>query len=549
MCCCFMRAIKTVTPSPILPNADIKLRPWQQEAFGCYRDCVLRGERTLLIEATPGSGKTTAALVFALHQLKKRGARCLGIVVPTAHLKLQWARAAAALDLHLDSSFSNSTGILAGDYSGFIVTYQQVAQKPTLFKRLTANGCIILDEVHHAGDGLAWGAGLRIAFHEASFIICLSGTPFRSDNCPIPFIPYDELGFSLPDYSYPYSRAVEEGVCRPTAFFTYGGQVAWREEAGDASALFSDELDKIGQSRRLRAALTAQSGWIEPLLKEAHQMLMTTRREHPDAGALLVAADQTSARKFAKLLSTITNTTPVVVLSDEAESARKLRNFRDSSEPWLVACNMVSEGVDIPRLRVGVYATTVRTKMYFRQFLGRIVRRIPSLKTLQVAYCYLPADPSLIRLAEEIEQEIRHCIRTKGENDDEFERKEVSDTEKPDQPEWEALASQNSGLNSVIVHGNQLTLFSAAGYQDEIQQVVNQKVSARLGERRTRTEEKTVLVNEMRKLINIYHKRSGRSHAQVHSQLNAQQKVKTQTACTEKQLRERITMIRKLLGQ
>jgi len=278
-------------------------------------------------------------------------------------------------------------------------------------------------------------------------------------------------------------------------------------------------------------------------------MLMTTRREHPDAGALLVAADQTSARKFAKLLSTITNTTPVVVLSDEAESARKLRNFRDSSEPWLVACNMVSEGVDIPRLRVGVYATTVRTKMYFRQFLGRIVRRIPSLKTLQVAYCYLPADPSLIRLAEEIEQEIRHCIRTKGENDDEFERKEVSDTEKPDQPEWEALASQNSGLNSVIVHGNQLTLFSTAGYQDEIQQVVNQKVNARLDERRTRTEEKTVLVNEMRKLINIYHKRSGRSHAQVHSQLNAQQKVKTQTACTEKQLRERITMIRKLLGQ
>jgi len=295
----------------LLPTTDIKLRPWQQEAFAAYRDCVLRGDRAILIEATPGAGKTTAALVLALHQLRKRGATRLAIVVPTAHLKVQWARAALSLDLHLDSSFSNARAALAGDFSGFVVTYQQVAQKPDLFRRLTADACIILDEVHHAGDGLSWGDGLRAAFHEAKFIICLSGTPFRSDNAPIPFVPYDEQGFSLPDYSYSYSRAVEEGVCRPTAFFTYGGEVAWREEGGDAAALFSDELDRIGQSRRLRAALESQSGWIEPMLREAHTMLMTLRREHPDAGGLLVAADQTSARKLAKLLATVSGSPPV----------------------------------------------------------------------------------------------------------------------------------------------------------------------------------------------------------------------------------------------
>jgi superfamily II DNA or RNA helicase len=435
--------------------------------------------------------------------------------------------------------------VIGGDYDGFVVTYQQVAQKPGLFRRLTKDACIILDEVHHAGDGLSWGEGLRAAFHDAHFIVCLSGTPFRSDNSPIPFVSYDEHGFGLPDYSYPYSRAVEEGVCRPTAFFTYGGEVAWRDDAGDASALFIDELDGLGQSRRLRAALDTESGWIEPMLRDAHEMLLKTRQQNPNAGALLVASDQRSARKLAKLLASITKLPPVLVLSEEAEAARKLKEFRDSSEPWLVACNMVSEGVDIPRLQIGVYATTVRTKMYFRQFLGRIVRRIPSQSHLQVAYCYLPADPTLTKLAEDIETEIRHCIRPKGENEDDFDRdKERND--KADRPSWEALASTNSGLNSVIVHGNQLALFPSS-QQDELHSVVTKKVEARLDERRTRSEEKAYLSVEVRKLVNVIHKRTSRTHAQIHSALNAQQKVKSQAACTEQQLRERIGLIRKML--
>jgi superfamily II DNA or RNA helicase len=529
------------------PQQDIKLRPWQQEAFGIYRDCTLRRERTVLLEATPGAGKTTAALVFALHQRNKQGAKRIGIVVPTAHLKVQWARAAVEMNLHLDSSFSNSRGVITDDYAGFVVTYQQVAQKPALFKRLTENSCVILDEVHHAGDGLSWGDGLRSAFHEASFIICLSGTPFRSDNSPIPFVSYDDQGFSLPDYSYPYSRAVEEGVCRPTAFFTYAGEVAWREEAGDVRAWFSDDLDAIGQSRRLRAALDPASGWIEPMLRDAHEMLVKTRLEHPDAGGLLVAADQTSARKLATLLSRITKSAPVVILSEEPEAARKLKRFRESTEPWLVACNMVSEGVDIPRLRVGVYATTVRTKMYFRQFLGRIVRRIPTLRTLQVAYCYLPADPTLTRLAEEIEDEIRHCIRHRGDDLFEDDRRKVRNDDRPEPPQWEALASTNSGVSSVIVHGNQLSLFGGASQPEMLQQVVTEKVTARLDERRTRAEEKTFLTQELRKLVNLYHKRTNKSHAQIHAHLNSLQKIRSQTHCTEKELRERINLMRTML--
>jgi superfamily II DNA or RNA helicase len=276
-------------------------------------------------------------------------------------------------------------------------------------------------------------------------------------------------------------------------------------------------------------------------------MLVKTRLEHPDAGGLLVAADQTSARKLAALLSRITKTAPVVILSEEPEAARKLKRFRESTEPWLVACNMVSEGVDIPRLRVGVYATTVRTKMYFRQFLGRIVRRIPTLRTLQVAYCYLPADPTLTRLAEEIEDEIRHCIRHRGEELFEDDRRKVRNDDRPEPPHWEALASINSGVSSVIVHGNQLSLFGGAQQPEMLQQVVTEKVTARLDERRTRAEEKTFLTQELRKLVNLYHKRTSKSHAQIHAHLNSLQKIRSQTHCTEKELRERINLMRTML--
>lgn len=530
------------------PFPDIRLRAWQQEAFGVYRDALSRGVRNILWEATPGAGKTTGALVVCLHQLRRAGARGVLVVVPTAHLKIQWARAAARLGIHLDTSFSSAAGTHAGDYHGCVVTYQQIAQDPTPFKALCKGGCVILDEVHHAGDGLSWGSAIRTALAEAQFVLCLSGTPFRSDLNPIPFVEYNDEGLSIPDYSYSYTRAVEDGVCRPTAFFSYGGEVSWLEKGGPLRASFTDNLDPIASSRRLRAALDPESGWIRPMLHDAHEMLMTTRRDHPDAGGLLVAANQTQARKLAKLLASITNTSPKVVLSEDSEASKRLKDFQDSNAPWLVACNMVSEGVDIPRLRVGVYATAIRTKMYFRQFLGRIVRRVPHISALQVAYCYLPSDPQLEHLAREIEGELRHCIRRVDGEEMKEEQREAKERATPVEQAWQALESTNSGINAVIVHGNQLNLFAPSGDVEAIRSAVDEQVLARLDEKRSKSEEKAALSLEIRKLVGLFHKQSGKSHATIHSFLNMKQGVRSQPLCTEKQLGERILLLKDLLS-
>ncbi|MEM7348888.1 MAG: DEAD/DEAH box helicase family protein, partial [Chloroflexota bacterium] len=459
---------------------SVRLRAWQQEALNNYQEQVTQNVRRLLWEATPGSGKTTAALQLCLDQQQRFQRKTVFVVVPTAHLRLQWAQAAHNFGLNLDSHFGNKKQ-LSSDYDGLVVTYHQVAKRPSFFHRLSQGSVVVLDEIHHAADGLLWGDSLRMAFEKAGFILSLSGTAFRSDNNPIPFVNYQD-DISVPDYIYGYGRAIEDSVCRSVGFFTYGGDVTWAEDNEVIQASFSDDLIHSTASRRLRAALDPRSGWIKQMLEDAHTMLLETRREHPVAGGLLVAADQEHARVLAKLLATVSNSRPTVVLSDDSEASRKIKRFAAGRTPWLVACNMVSEGVDIPRLRVGVYATTVTTKMYFRQFLGRIVRVTPEPVGVQVAYCYIPADIRLKVLAEQVEKEQRHYLTPQLLTDIQFDDEDDEDEPQDPKPLWQPLHAFNSGVESVIVNG-QMTLWSDPALvppQAKIKRAVEQKVAERV---------------------------------------------------------------------
>ena len=527
----------------------VQLRGWQQEAFDQYlerlNDPSLK--RSALWEATPGAGKTAVALRVIQHQLKNKLARSALVVVPTSHLRIQWSRAAVRDGIHLDSSFGGNRSVTS-DFNGVVVTYQQLANREQWFKEYASKSVVILDEVHHSGDGLSWGNTLRTILQHAPFILCLSGTAFRSDSNPIPFVTYDRMGVSQPDYTYSYAEAVKDSVCRPTAFFTYGGDVSWQEQDRILSANFSDPLDRMTSGRRLRAALEAESGWIQPMIKDAHDMLTMIRSDHhPQAGALMVCADQTHARGMAKLITAVTGERPTVVLSDDADASRKIKNFADSSSSWLIACNMVSEGVDIPRLRIGVYATTIRTKMYFRQFLGRIVRRQSTVSGLQVAYFYLPADPILRQMAEEIESEIQHSLKNDKDSffDDEGEERKEKDPERTKQ--WSALSSVNSGLDAVILHGNQLFLFDEMRPAMQVKEIIDQEIGTHLHEALTHSEIKNGLAAEIKRLVGVVSRKRNVPHSGIHTILNKSQGIRSQTHCTEAQLRTRIELLEQML--
>ncbi|CAN5611263.1 DEAD/DEAH box helicase [soil metagenome] len=400
-------------------STRVQLRAWQRAAF----DKFAASEQTdFLAVATPGAGKTTFALACARWALAQQRRRLI-VVAPTTHLKTQWVRAAHSMGLQLDHNWSPNEGI-AKDVHGIVTTYQQVAMPATAKKLrgIAADAFVILDELHHAGDERAWGDGVRTAFELAARRLSLSGTPFRSDTASIPFVRYEETGEggqAEADFTYGYADGLRDGgVVRPVYFPRFDGLMEWSAPDGSiVSANFHDDLDRTGSSHRLRSALSLEGDWLAVVIGQAHERLLTIRELHPDAGALAICMDQDHARDIARFIRTRFNVDAEVVVSDDPTASAKIAAFGRSDRPWLVAVRMVSEGVDIPRLRVGVYASTVVTELFFRQAVGRLVRWISGLPN-QKAYVYLPDDPRLRSHAFQIAEARRHVLRPPATNDD-----------------------------------------------------------------------------------------------------------------------------------
>ncbi|MBW2272975.1 MAG: DEAD/DEAH box helicase [Deltaproteobacteria bacterium] len=386
------------------------LRAWQRAALAQLE---AKGQRDFLAVATPGAGKTTFALTAARRALLTRRALRLVVVAPTRHLKLQWANAAEDFGLHLEPEWSTREGELPGDVHGVAVTYQQVASSPRTLRSLTRNSFAVFDEIHHAGDARAWGDALRLAFEEARCRLSLSGTPFRSDDSTIPFVEYagDE---AKPDFEYGYGEALRDRrVVRPVYFPRVGGEMEWRARDGELhSHTFDDVLDPGRTGQRLRTALSSEGEWLPAVLERAHEQLRKLRKDDPRAGALAIAMDQDHARAIGRSLRERLGVRASVVTSDDPSASRRISEYAVSSDPWIVAVRMVSEGVDIPRLRVGVFATNTTTDLFFRQAVGRLVRWVPELGR-QNAYMFIPDDPRLRGWAFDVRKQRRHSLKPK----------------------------------------------------------------------------------------------------------------------------------------
>lgn len=317
------------------------LRGWQRRALVKY----LAGQpRDFLAVATPGSGKTTFALRVAAELLGQRAVEQVTVVVPTEHLKVQWAQAAERHGLALDPRFSNSNPRIAPEYHGVMVTYAQVAAHPTLHRVRTEQRrtLVIFDEIHHGGDAKTWGDAIREAFGDATRRLALTGTPFRSDDSPIPFVRYeagpDGVRRSQADHTYGYPEALADGVVRPVVFLAYSGEARWRDSAGEEhAARLGEPLSAEQTARAWRTALDPAGEWMPAVIAAADQRLRQLRAHIPDAGGMIIASDRVAARAYATLLTEITSETPTVVLSDDPGSSARISEFAASTSRWLVA--------------------------------------------------------------------------------------------------------------------------------------------------------------------------------------------------------------------
>ena len=538
-----------------------KLRAWQQAALDEY---LRREPRDFLAVATPGAGKTTFALRIATELLDRHLVQQITVVAPTEHLKHQWSEAARKVGIGIDPTYSGSSGGTSRDYTGIAVTYAGVAAHPMLHRARVENRrtLVILDEIHHAGDALAWGDAISEAFEPAARRLALTGTPFRSDIAQIPFVSYapDAEGIrrSVADYTYGYGAALADGVVRPVIFMSYAGQMRWRTKAGDEiAASLGEPMTHDAVSQAWRTALDPAGNWMPSVLRAADKRLTEVRRAVTDAGALVIATDHNAARAYARMLREITGQSATVVLSDDPKASSRIEKFSESEDRWMVAVRMVSEGVDVPRLAVGVYATSISTPLFFAQAVGRFVR---ARRRGETASVFLPSVPMLVQFANELELERDHVLdRKKRAEDDLWSEEEDlladanAEKNETDLGEFafQALESEAT-FDRVMFDGGEYGLTAEAGSAEEaeylgipgllepehVRALLQKRQTRQIARQRGRTpepgaahpvpaEERPVvshqqllgLRKELHTLVGAWHHQSGLPHGVIHNDL------------------------------
>ncbi|SDH77294.1 Superfamily II DNA or RNA helicase [Actinokineospora alba] len=571
-----------VQPESQATSSARPLRDWQRRALTKY---LARRPKDFLAVATPGAGKTVFGLRVAAELLADRTVERLTIVAPTEHLKHQWAQSAAAAGIPIDPNFTNSMGQTSTDYVGVAVTYAQVAAHPSLHRVRTEQRktLVILDEIHHGGDAKSWGDAVRESFTPAVRRLSLTGTPFRSDDSPIPFIDYepDGAGFlrSKADHTYGYADALRDGVVRPVIFLAYSGEASWRNSAGEEfTARLGEPLTAEQTARAWRTALDPDGEWIPAVLGAADMRLNQLREGGvPDAGGLVIASDHLTAKAYAKILHTLTGDEPTLVLSDDPKASGRIAEFGESTDRWMVAVRMVSEGVDVPRLAVGVYATSASTPLFFAQAIGRYVRaRRPG----ETASVFLPSVPVLLDLASQLEAERDHVLgkphREKEGWDDQLlaDANRTKDELGEEEKAFTSLGA-SAELDQVIFDGSSFGTAAFAGSAeeqeylglpgllepDQVRALLRKRQDTQLDTRSKQAaakgpaEPKTVkpqsvqerlatLRKELNALVGMAHHRTGKPHGIIHGDLRRTCGGPPTAMATVEQLEERIATLR-----
>ena len=371
--------------------------------------------RDFLLTATPGAGKTTFALAVASRLLRRRVIDRVVVVCPTDHLRTQWADAAGQAGVVLDPKMTNAQGPIPAGAHGYVTTYAQVAGRPAIHaaRCQRQRTLVVLDEIHHAGDGLSWGEATAEAFGDVHRRLSLTGTPFRTKPGErIPFVEYEidgELLRSVADYTYGYRQALADRVVRPVVFAAYTGVSRWRNSAGEViAASLTDSGTRSVEAAAWKTALDPKGGWVPHVIAAMDERITHLRDSGiPDAAGIVLASDQDDARAYAGIVKQITGHKPVLILSDDPAASKRIEKFRTSDERIAVCVRMISEGVDIPRAACLAWMTAYRTPLFFAQAVGRVVR---SRSPRESATVFLPAVRPLLALAAELENDRNYVM-------------------------------------------------------------------------------------------------------------------------------------------
>lgn len=382
-------------------------RGWQIEATKKFYE-EIKTNRVFLLHAGVGSGKT----LWASSIIKNFIDDGFDVVIfsPKDAIKIEWANECKKFNIELDirlvPQYSWKTS-----FNGVSLCYQVLKNNTNSLKeQITNKTIVVLDEHHHASDSGSWGIELENICENAGVILCLTGTPFRSDNNKIPFVKYNEVknndidGFEIwTDYSYSYSQSVLDRICCPTSFRPINVIIK-----GESRILVGEEDKKY-----LNQLINASNGnkFIDNAFNQANMELKGIRNTYyPEAKGLIIANTIEDAKSiFANLQRQ--NISCSIITSDADSTTETIKDFRDNNKHWVVTVQMVSEGVNIPQIRVILYLNNITTRTYFEQVMGRGVRNCKVYQNaIDHCYFYYPNFSLFNEVAETLEAGYKHFV-------------------------------------------------------------------------------------------------------------------------------------------
>lgn len=435
----------------------IALREWQTAALERYQRL---DQRDFLAVACPGSGKTLWALTVARSLLKDGLIERVIVVTPSDELRNQWSDNSAA-GVNLRPFSVREPRVDKRGFDGIVTTYQALStgvSAGVIQQSVNERTLVILDEIHHAADNSTFGVNLRATFANAGRRLLLTGTPWRTDARErMPFVTFDQFTREVNvDYTYSYGRAVRDAVCRPIEFPLVNGRGDFRRdgELRRVDMRVDADIDESDESAAMLALLSADGEWLADVIKQAHADLNSIRSEIPDAAGLIVAKDKEHAQRIKQLLYRAAGVAAPVIVSgdddgDSAAAKDAIDRFRRSRDPWVIAVKMIAEGVDVPRLMVGVYATTITTAMFFNQVVGRFVRVRSGERV--TAKLYVPPRQSIWQHVVQIENQLLQVKK-----DAEKLAREAGGSGGAAQSELVVVGSVSEGLDRVHTFGGDL---------------------------------------------------------------------------------------------
>lgn len=381
------------------------LRNWQSECVAIAFDRFRNKQKHFMVLATPGAGKTIMAASLAKKLFDEDLIDFVVCFAPSVSVQTSMQETFSRV---LAKPMHGKLGAAGG-----VFTYQYLTSSKNADWSFLENSRVlaVFDEIHHCGGqdvelSNAWGREvLTTISNNASYIMAMTGTPWRTDQTPISLARYIEPDFNIQlDYAYTLAEAIRDNVCRvPEISLIDNDNLIVKQKS------FTSLSAAIGQSDLQYGKILNDIGALKYALSLGVSKLDKARAEQPNAAGLIVASSIEAAIRIRDILTNKLQQTAVLVTYKENNPQELIERFRTSNIHWIVSVAMVSEGTDIPRLRVCVHLSNVRTELFYRQVLGRILRQMPNIPN-RIANFITFAEQSMIDFTKRLKQDVPEVV-------------------------------------------------------------------------------------------------------------------------------------------